>query len=111
MRRIFRVVRGLREMLIGVALLLTPALARAAPPARPAPDFARPDAGPSRIAKAERETLGGAYERASDRLEWVNRGTEMRRVNVGLLGRRNATDNEAFQAERPSVPPPLIRHW
>jgi hypothetical protein len=100
-------VRGLREVLIGVALLFTPALARAAP----APDWARPGAGPSRIAKVERETLGGAYERASDRLEWVNRGTEMRRVNVGLLGRRNATDNAAFQAERPSVPPPLIQHW
>jgi hypothetical protein len=92
-------------VLIAVALMLAPALARAAP------DWARPGAGPSRISGAQRQSLGGAWERASDRLEWVNRGTDMRRVNVGLLGRRNATDDAAYQAERPSVPPPLVEHW
>lgn len=89
-------------MVLGL-LLLSPLAARAEP--------AWMEPGPGRAPPIEQETARGAWDRGMERLEIVNRGTHMRRVNEGLLGRRNATDYAADEAERPSRPPAFIREW
>lgn len=79
------------RVLVGAWLLLSGAVAWGQPE--------RPD-------ELRRQTTGGAYERAVDRLEIFNRGNLMMRENDGLggAGRRNATEGASRQAAQPSLP-------
>jgi len=56
---------------------------------------------------AERQTIGGAYQRARRAVgDWPYRELDLERPNSGLRGRVNSTRDAAEQAEFPSLPEP-----
>jgi len=67
---------------------------------------------PPPSAPERRETVGGAYSRAMNELELVNREQQLERVNEGAQGRKNALRTNARQSEVPPLgTPPLSGDW
>lgn len=58
-----------------------------------------------------RETLGGAYERAYDRLEIFNREFNLERENQGGQGRINATRSVVRDVECPPLAASSLTPW
>jgi hypothetical protein len=60
---------------------------------------------------ARTETVTGAYERASERLEPFTRQMELDRQNQGANGRKNTNRDEMTKAMTPSLAPRPLSSW
>jgi hypothetical protein len=57
------------------------------------------------------QTLSGAYQRARERLQYLDRNTEELRQNRGATGRRNAIRDEQQQCVLPWLQPKPLTGW